>query len=1300
LEHSFFHRLSNWLWTLIVLSVVTLAVYTSVGRLLMSNVGAWQHEILHQLNTRLPFTVEARDVRGEWRSFSPVLIFTDLQLHLPDTPQPVALSGGQIALNVAGSLRSRSLQFSQLQVEGLHLQGSIDEQGAFHVAGFGGGGGGLGPWLQDALLTVEQIELVANSLVLTPPQGSARELALDLLLRRDGSTRRLDAQLVSSTGTEITVIGEGLGNPFKPDRFRGQLYTRLDLIDLHTLRELLPGLAPDLRTQGAGELELWAGWERGTPSLELRLAAQQLLLSRAEGETELLLDAVALTANVLENNQHWTVFVSDLSAQSDGRALFLPRLQVDAWGDSLRVLAGEVALAPLSEFALGLPGVPATLAEVFTTLAPAGDVQRLELSLADLSQPTAEWQVEANFNDLEVASWRGAPGVTGARGFVRMTPGDGFLVLDSSDFEMRFPTVYEHPLRYEEIYGTLTLGWDKDAFYLGSGQLMARGEEGAASALFALNVPFEKTDAGLEMELLVGLEDSHPQYREKYLPYTLPQTLLNWLQGSIGEGRIEQGAFMWRGSLRLSASQLRSIGLFFNVADTELQYDPRWPPVSGLNGTVFIDDTDVSVWADSAQLYASELTAVSAEAWLDEAREMQLAVRGHLSGSAADGLRVVNESALTDVVGSTFADWQLSGALDTDLTLQLNLNNISAFPTVEVATHWQQVNLNIVPLSLSVEGINGHLHYSSAAGFSAQDLSGSLWQQPLRAQLRQAEAEVFDPRATPLHISLSSQVAAQDLQQWLQVEALSLASGRTAVAADITVTPGDVPVLSATTDLQGLALDLPEPWAKVEAARRELALALPLAGDEQVLSLNLDDDLFMKLRLAGREFGGAALGFQHVPNRVPQQALLLSGHAPLVEAQQWQAFIERYFFTGQRTSDASAEPAAGGFLPVQVEELQIDTLSGWGQDIRDLLVTLDHQPGQWQLAVESDWLQGELKLSEDFGHGSLAVNYLDLAQLSQFDLPSATSSDSRVPVLPSLAADLKGLHYGARELGELNFSLQSDGKRLVAHTIEGQLAGLAVAADQPGQLVWEATSTGTQTRLDAKLGFTDLGQSLEQLGYAKIVETDEGQFDAFLSWPGGPQDFSLAAGEGALKVALGQGRFLNSPPGATGALKVVSILNLTDLVGRLSLPQMFESGISFHEVEGEIFIHSGAIEVAEMEVKGTSSAFMFTGIAQVEQRTIDGELVVTLPVASNLPWVAALTVSWPVAAGVFLVSKVFEKQFDELSSGVYKIHGPWDDPQVNFDRVFDTDSQVLTSAHRHDPNAPSDPNGPLDPNQP
>ena len=120
-----------------------------------------------------------------------------------------------------------------------------------------------------------------------------------------------------------------------------------------------------------------------------------------------------------------------------------------------------------------------------------------------------------------------------------------------------------------------------------------------------------------------------------------------------------------------------------------------------------------------------------------------------------------------------------------------------------------------------------------------------------------------------------------------------------------------------------------------------------------------------------------------------------------------------------------------------------------------------------------------------------------------------------------------------------------------------------------------------------------------------------------------------------------------------------------------------------------------------MEVKGPSS-FQFSGVADVAGRSMDGELVATLPVVNNLPWVAAFTASLPVAAGVYVVSKLLQKQVNRLSSAVYSVTGSWEDPQVEFEHIFDSsgeriaDAATAVAAGQDSFSAP-DPNSPMSP---
>ena len=83
-----------------------------------------------------------------------------------------------------------------------------------------------------------------------------------------------------------------------------------------------------------------------------------------------------------------------------------------------------------------------------------------------------------------------------------------------------------------------------------------------------------------------------------------------------------------------------------------------------------------------------------------------------------------------------------------------------------------------------------------------------------------------------------------------------------------------------------------------------------------------------------------------------------------------------------------------------------------------------------------------------------------------------------------------------------------------------------------------------------------------------------------------------------------------------------------------------------------------------------SGKVQLLGQTDMNQETIDARLVATLPVGTNLPWVAALVGGLPAAAGVYLTGRLFEREVDRISSLSYRITGSLDEPRVEVDRIF------------------------------
>lgn len=1315
-RNSFFHRLSSLLWAGAVLAIVLLASYVSLGRLLSQNLQNFQVEILAELNGRVPFEIQADSLRGEWRSFTPEIVLEGLRLKLPGAQgDTVELSGGRVGLDVLDSLLARNLHITSIELDALELYGELDAEGRLVFPGLQGGNTPVGSWLREFLLNVEFAALNQNKLRLALPSGEQRTFDLNLQLQRAGSQRQFSAQLASTRGIDIELRGTGVGNPFEADAFTGQLYLAIASSDIAAAREMLPTPAL-LSAEGELDTQVWLDWQRGVLDVDMDLRLRNLMLQPVAAEWRMPLDELSMSMSLVEHSNRRTLYASNVLARSGVVEVLLPRLQLDTWGESGRLRARDVPVEPLNQLALTSGVLPDKVAAVFSTLDAKGDVTALELTVGELSNPVADWQVEANFDNVQVNSWKGAPGVTSGAGYLELSDSGGYVVIDSQQLTMDFPTVYREPLFFDDFSGTLNIDWDDQSLLLDSGLITAAGVVGTVKSLFRLNIPFKPTPTGLEMDLVIGIQDTHPVHRLKYLPYILNDNLLDWLRGAIGEGEVRQGAFIWRGSLKRGSAPLRTVQLFFNVANTRINYHPQWPPVSKVAGTVLIDDVDVSVWADSAQMYEAELSQLSVEAWMNQSKEMQLAVHGELAGDASDGLLIVNNSLLADLTSDAFSRWQASGELEAELDLQLNLARPGSAPTVEVNAVLADTSLSIEPGNLALEAVAGRVRYNSQSGFSSEDLTGLLWQRPVTARLQQRALDPALPVAgfsnAVLEVGLESTVDTAALQEWLPFEVMHLANGEADVSGLLAIQAGQAPQLQLDSMLEGVSLDLPAPYTKAAHEARRFQLLLPLERDRVNLDIRLGGDLSVSLLQAQGNLLGASVGAGVTAAPVELGIVQGNGQLSYLDLEQWLAFSDRYLIPVEE-GDARVEQEPDvepQLLRLQLDEIYVDRARLWGKEFADARFSLALDQQIMQVQAETKWLRGTYFQPTE-GRAGLKLDYLDFTGMSAAlgEVDEEVAAEATAPQLleiPDMQVVVSNLARGEETLGEFQFSLASEGTSVHARDITGEIAGLRLSPEAPAQLHWRQNE---QTELTAPMRFSDFGDTLEQFDYGRFLETASGSLEIALTWPGSPQAFSLAESDGRIDIGMGRGRFLETPAGATGALRLVSIFNLAEVARRLSLTHMFESGVPFNSLQGQMNLASGTLEVPAIAIEGSSSRFVFSLETDLEAETLDGELVATLPVANNLPWVAALAGGLPVAAGVFVVSKVFEKQVNRLSSGVYAIGGTWSEPSIEFDRIFDDETrrQVEALVEAVDPNNVPDPNEtaliavePVDPNSP
>ena len=1192
---SVFHRLADILWRLLLATLLLLAGYLITARVLMGSVAVWQDDLLAAVNARLPFTLQAASLEGKVQGFSPQIVMRDLSIRF-DAPEraPIKLSNGSLRLNPLRSLLTLAPQISVLHLQGLDLQMARGADGRLRLVGFAVGTGLLRDWLRDFLARVDVLQLDSSEVSLRDAAGAVlSDAAVELDLRRSGSARTLETHL-SIPGNRIRLHARGVGDPLAGSGWRGDVYLHLEGDHLERILAWVPEDNLPLSVSGGGSVEAWLSRSGGRSDIALRARGENLVIAESAGSWELPLQMLSMNASLAEIAGGWRLQANDLSVAHAGRRWHMPRARFQLLGDSLAARVAGMRVDGIEQLIAAAPATPAALAEALGEMRPRGFLSAAELTLDDVRAPGERWHFTARIDDAAVDSWRGVPGIDGLDALVQLAPGGGSVRLDGTELSLDFPTVYREPLSYRELYGDLRLAWDDDTVTVDSDLLTATGVEGTARAVFSLNVPLQEDVVGPAMSLLVGLRDSAPQYRAKYLPFTLPRGVTRWLRDSLDRGRIEEGGFIWRGSLRRRNFTHRTVQMFFDLQGVDIRFDKRWPALTGFSGPVLIDDRQVSIWGERGLLGGAALEFLSAEMDRTADGDTELAISARAAADAADGLTILRNSPLSRMTGGVLDDWRGSGPLHSRLHLRLPVSDPAPVTDIDLELAFAGVDLDIRPGRLPLRDLQGRVVYRGERGFVGSDMAGTLWGDPVH--LRYPET---GDRSADHSIALDGTVDSGALLEWLGRDPTILA-GKTQVSGELEFTGNARPTLSLRSALQGLAVSLPAPWGKARDEERDFSLALRLGAEESDLDLSLDNSLKASLQIAAGDLVGGNLALES----------------------DWL----------QAVYSPSASP------PVLVDWLDLPGM-------RSALSAGHDFSGETDTAFARDYTAGIYRL------------------LMQ-------SPATEVQILDLRRDGVAG--------GHLAFRFESDGRALYARNIHGDILGLRsdIAVDGGSELRWSAAGDGEfATALDIDLTFDDLAAVFRNLGYAPVLESRNGSAVGSLRWPGPPSVPDFEELQGTLQLQARDGRLLQSPgSGAAGALKVVTLLNLAELLQGLSLSSMFESGIPFQRASSEMVFNRGQLRIPSLTLDGSASAFQFSGTTNLA--AIDGQLVVTLPVANNLPWVAALAAGLPVAAGVFVVSKVFEKQVERMSSGVYSVSGAVDAPRVRLKRIFDNTAKA------------------------
>ncbi len=1318
--------LAKKFWGVLAISLILAAVIVQIGRQLAPMVSENHHQFSDYLSQRLGTKITLSGLEANWDGLRPALILSDFRIHDQAGVEVLHVKHAEAQVDLLQSLWRLSLSWWRVEMDHVKLTLSQSEKG-WDLAGLRGEeveeSAEVDPL--SGFLTERHVRLNDIQVTFVFDSGRSHTSVLtSLLLQNDSDFHRLVADVNSVDGDgSLRLIYEGEGDPRKVDQFEGAGYVKFSHFELETpaafwsesLAEQLP------IKEGVLSSEMWM-----TFSPERPLSATGYLeFEREQSSADEFPQSFRTSVNMAAvDTSDWQFSVRDAQAfWSDGESQLVDaQISTSTNGWQIRTPLVDVGhwLEQMNRF----PQVPQTVRRILNELGPKGQLRNLVVDVPR-EQPV-DFQMQANLKNVSVNEWKGAPQIAELDGYVSAGALNGFVEIDSTEgFFMHFPKVYQQGFQFDRAQGQV--GWsvsaDDNQVYVNSGQLTMSGGLGLVNGYFYLDAPLQRNSRASELVLQIGLQNAIAQSHGQLVPFVVPGSLTDWLDGAIVAGDVPNGGFVMQGYFGAGASNTRSVQVGLNVASAQLRYDPKWPVLNDFDGYVEVDTPLVDGWIDRGAFLDTALkpSYVHVETH-PSGRGSLLSVLAEVEGEASSGLTVLTQTPIRDALGDSFDSWQLQGALNArvDLAIPLQAGLDGHRQQVDVA--FSNTHLSMNDLKLDFTDLNGELSFNNRLGLSAEKLTAQLWQQPfsLNIDSRLSEGEASNQFLTDIGFSGSLDFA--QLEQWSGRPEVNFLQGISPVSGNLLVgknlrqvgTESAAVVLNVKTDLSGSRVELPSPYGKEAAESETLTAEIAVAKNAIAYDFSYAEQVGVSLLHSNTQpvRGSVVL---HADSRLgDHQGILIRGDIERVDGPQWWSVIQRYQGLLDASSGSSAVMSSQkDIAPSLALDLNISRFD-WGEvGLSGIHVGGGQAENGWRIRLDDDVVAGEVSIQDGKPIG-INAQYIRWPILSDAnDIDSAAEpkgahvvdgqTPSSVRYLDGIVAkdlfamdvDIGELKVGDDDYGRWVFELRPSQDEIRLQNIVGSIRSIEVAGlasdDKGAQLVWHQGEKSQATSLKATLRTRNLEDVSNAWDLPKMLDSQSARTRLDFRWQGTPEDFALVNTQGDFSLKVKDGRFYRSTGQATNALlRLVGLFNFDSWVRRLKLDfsDVYKGGTPYESIEGSLRIDQGVLYLEDpIEVVNTSSRLQMGGKINIKDETLDTSLVATLPVGGNATLITALAAGLPAAAGVYAVSKIFKKQVDRVASVSYSVEGSWAEPVVSFDRLFDNKAAkkaAKSSRREHD----------------
>jgi len=1230
----------------------------------------WASEAVH-----VPVQIQSIHVR--WYHFSPMIEFTEVKILDVNKKPKAQIQRLSIEIDLLGSLLKWTLLPGTVLLDGAQLELVQDENNQLQLGqiDYFDGKNLLRQTLNfnetvTWLLTQGTIIIQNLDIHWKRPDGSYFSInKINLQIMDKGFDRAIggSADLPDNLGDHV-AFGIVLKNlDIKKITFDADVYLGINKVHLQSWAKL-PFLAPYLKTyvptQGEGDLQAWIKWRK----MQLKLVQAHLDFSKlvintpATSKKWVVSD---LSANIAwkHSQQGWSLLGDHLRVHLNDKEWlenafgFREFYATDEQAEHQIIAFKSLRLYDLKFFMDNWSEIPESVKTLYLKLKPQGDLNHIVIEHSGDTWDANSLKLSLDFANIRTETFDQWPGVSNFGGRVYWSTDRAQLNIKSSHFMLRWPKFFPKAVTLKTVQSVID--WVKNgsdwtlktkSFYADDSNLLLQ-----ARALFT------HTQLGNQLSINSQFKVNDLTQVAAYLPRPImDEDLYVWLSAAFKRGGL-LGTFVFEGDPEDFPFDKHE-GRFEAVAqmkDIDLQFDPAWPMVEKINGTLLFDDAQMHVDDATAMMMKNPVHHLNAA--IPNLAQGMLTVWGHIDSNLEFAEEFLLKTPLP--VGQKIKSLILQGPMTLDLKIKLPLNAYArAHSESETLGNLsvEDATVKVVALGEGLTDLKGQFSFTDTS-LIAPEVTAELFSQPVKINIDTVPGAGAD--LTKVAVNLSGQLDIDQAQKAINSPWLKFFHGSTPYQAQLILNPpGSInpDTFSLDSNLQGISIAIDTLYEKKAEQPEALKFAVSLAVKDKLtqMSLSYGSQLSAALSfdnidnvvhfVSGQVALGTAIAKQQT---APGLAILLT--VPTFDWGEWQKILDKYsaLFPETKNSTEVSSDLLTSF------RLKTDKLIAYGHELQTVDVQLKPTAALWSFNVNSPALAGTIEVSRQ-GPLSLKAN---LQRLYFQKNESMSSGEMDLSQWPAMNIKIGSFRYMNRTIG--NVDLESNP---IPHGIELTKLQLSTV-DYSLNLSGDSKTVGSkvQTELSGQVRSANVGNLLRNLNLSDSLVNGQGVVNFSAKWIGSFISPNLPSLEGLLDINLQKGVIVNLSSKAQSGIGLSRMLNLFSLQGFPSLGHLTQKGLYFTILKGNFKLQKGNAISSNVFLDGPVAKIIAKGRIGYVAHDFDITMTVRPYVTSSLPTVAAFAGGPIVGVVGWLVNKVIVSPL--VSRAVqfeYRVTGPWSKPVI------------------------------------